>query len=178
MAQATLTTVGSDVLTAGMPGQIADLESAQVITRQNGQAAAIDFGVAAVWDTGDADNTCRVQNSSSDFILGITVREPLFAATADGLTTVNYAQFKAVPILTDGRIFIQAAEAVRAQDEVISITGGGAGNSAAGALGSIKGGATSATRLLVPGAVWLTTTASGDIGEVQIKTVGNVRTTT
>jgi len=178
MAQATLTTVGSDLLTAGMPGQIADLETAQVITRQNSQSTAIDFGVAAVWDTGDADNTCRVQNSSADFILGITVREPLFAASADGLTTVNYAQYKAVPILTDGRIFVQAAEATRAQDEVISITGGGAGNSSAGALGAIVGGATSSTRLLVPGSVWLTTTVSGGIGVVQIKTVGNVRTTT
>jgi hypothetical protein len=178
MAQATLSTVGGDQFTVGKPGQIADLESAQIITKINGQATAIDFGVAAVWDTGDGDGTCRVQNSGSDFILGITVAEPLFAASSDGLTTVNYVQYKSVPILIDGVIFVQAAEATLAQDEVISITGGGAGNTSAGALGSVHSGAVSSTRLLVPGAVWLDTTASGAIGRVRIKTVGNVRTTT
>lgn len=178
MGQATLATTGGALLTAGIPGQIADLESAQVITRINKASTAIDFGVAAVWDTADADDTCRVQNSSADFVLGITVRQPLFAASADGLTTVNYAQYKAVPILIDGVVFAQCAEATRAQDEVISITGGGAGNTAAGALGAIVGGATSSTRLLVPGAMWLDTLTSGAVGRVRIKTVGNVRTTT
>ncbi|MES2339309.1 MAG: hypothetical protein V4537_14540 [Pseudomonadota bacterium] len=178
MAQATLTTCGGDTLTAGIPGQIADLESAQVITRQNSASAAIDFGVAATWATGDADHTCKPQSASTDFVLGITVREPLFAASADGLTTVNYVQYANVPILIDGVIFVQAAEAVRAQDEALSITGGGAGNTAAGALGSRNGGAASSTRLVVPGTTWLDTVASGGIGRVRIKTTGAPRTTT
>lgn len=178
MAQATLTTVGSDLLTAGVPGQIASLEDTTIVTRINGQSAAIDFGVAAVWDTADADGSCRVQNSSADFVLGITVREPLFAATADGLTTVTYAQYKSVPIMVQGAVFVKFAEAVRAGDEALSITGGGAGNSAAGALGSRNGGATSSTRLVVPGTMILDTAASGAIGRVRITTVGAARTTT
>jgi hypothetical protein len=173
-----LTTCGGDTFTAGVPGQIADLESAQIITRINGQSGAIDFGVAAGWNTGDADGSCRAITTAS-FLLGITAREPLFAASADGLTTVNYTQYKSVPILIDGEIFVQAAEATLAQDEVIAITdGSGTGNTATGALGAIHSGALSSVRLLVPGAVWLDTVASGAIGRVRIKTVGNVRTTT
>jgi hypothetical protein len=75
-------------------------------------------------------------------------------------------------------VFVQAAEAVLAQDEVLALLTGGAGNTAVGALGSVHGGAVSSTRLLVPGAIWVDTTASGAIGRVRIKTVGNVRTTT
>jgi hypothetical protein len=178
MAQATLTTAGGDLLTVGNPGQIADLESAQVVTKQNSQTGTIDFGVAVFWDTGDADGSCRPQNGASDFCLGISVREPLMVASTDGLTTVNYAKNANVPVMIDGTIFVQAAEAVRAGDEVIAILAGGAGNSSPGALGSIAGGATSSSRLLVPGAVWVDTVASGAIGRVRIKTVGNVRTTT
>lgn len=178
MPQATLLTTGGDLLIAGIPGQIADLESAQVRTRQNSQTGTIDFGVAVFWDTGDADGSCRPQNGASDFCVGISVREPLMVASTDGNTTVNYAKNANVPILEDGVIFVQAAEAVRAQDEVMALLSGGGGNSSAGALGSIAGGAASSSRLLVPGAVWLDTTASGGIGRVRIKTVGNVRTTT
>ena len=58
MAQATLTTVGGDQFTVGKPGQIADLENSQTITKQNSTATVIDFGVAAFWDTGDADGSC------------------------------------------------------------------------------------------------------------------------
>lgn len=176
MAQATLTTCGGDLLTIGKPGQIADLENSKTITRQNSTATAIDFGVAAFWDTGDADGSCRVQTGASDFCLGITVAEPLMVAATDGFDTVNYAQYVNVPILIDGPVYVQVAENVRAQDEVIAILAGGSGNTSPGALGGIQGGALSSSRLLVPGAVWLTTTTSGNIGKLRISTVGNVRT--
>lgn len=178
MAQATLTTCGGDLFTVGKPGQIADLENAQIVTKQNSTATVIDFGVAAFWDTGDADGSCRVQTGASDFCLGITVAEPLMVASSDGLDTVNYARYANVPILIDGTIFVQAAEATRAQDEVLALASGGAGNTSPGALGAIVGGAISSTRLLVPGAVWLDTVTSGSIGRVRIKSVGLARTTT
>jgi hypothetical protein len=172
MAQASLLTCGGDLLTIGKPGQRADLENSKTITRQNSQATAIDFGVAAFWDTGDADGSCRIQNSATDFFVGLTVAEPLMVASTDGLTTVNYAQYANVPLLIDGAMYVQTAEAVVAQDEVIAIRAGGAGNTSPGALGGLTGGAISATRLLVPGAVWLTTTASGGIAKLRISTVG------
>lgn len=172
MAQATLTTCGGDLFTLGKPGQIADLQNCKTLTRQNSQATVIDFGVAAFWDTGDADGSCRVQNAAGDFFVGLTVAEPLMVASSDGLDTVNYARYANVPLLIDGAMYVQTAEAVVAQDEVLAIRGGGAGNTSPGALGGLTGGAVSATRLLVPGAVWLTTTVSGGIGKVQISTVG------
>jgi hypothetical protein len=175
MAQATLTTVGGDLFTVGKPGQRADLQNSRIVTRQNGQVATLDFGVAAFWDTGDADGSCRVQNSATDLFVGLTVAEPLMVASSDGLDTVNYAQYANVPLLVEGPLYVQVAENVLAQDAVVAIRAGGGGNSAAGALGSQVTGATSATRLLVPGAVWLTTTLSGNIGKVLITTVGNAR---
>jgi hypothetical protein len=178
MAQASLASAGGDQFTVGKPGQIADLENSQIITKQNSTATVIDFGVAAFWDTADADGSCRVQTGASDFCLGITVAEPLMVASSDGLDTVNYARYANVPILIDGTIYVQFAEATLAQDEVVAILGGGAGNTSPGALGGVHGGAVSTTRLLVPGAVILDTVASGGIGRVRIKTVGNVRTTT
>jgi hypothetical protein len=173
-----LTTVGGDLFTVGNPGQVADLENMQIVTKQNSQAAAIDFGVAVFWDTGDADGSVRVQQGASDFCAGISVREPLMVASNDGLDTINYVRYANVPVMIDGTVFVQAAEAVLAQDEVLALLTGGAGNTAVGALGSVHGGAVSSTRLLVPGAIWVDTTASGAIGRVRIKTVGNVRTTT
>jgi hypothetical protein len=178
MAKASLLTVGGDLFTVGKPGQIADLESSQIITKQNAQTGIIDFGVGVFWDTGDVDGSCRPQTGSGDFCLGISVAEPLMVASTDGLDTVNYAQWSNVPVLIDGTIYVQAAEATRAQDEVVAILAGGAGNTAVGALGGVQGGAVSSTRLLVPGAIWLDSVASGAIGRVRIKTVGNVRTTT
>ena len=178
MAQATLTTVGGDQFTVGKPGQPADLQNSQIITRQNSTATVIDFGVAAFWDAGDADGSCRVQTGSTDQCLGLTVAEPLMVASSDGLDTVNYARYANVPIMIDGPLYVQVAENTRAEDEVVAILGGGAGNTSPGALGGIAGGAVSGTRLLVPGAKWLTTALSGGIGKVQIKTVGNVRATT
>ena len=176
MAQATLTTAGGDLFTVGKPGQIADLVGAQVLTRQNSLATALDFGVAAFWDTADADGSCRVQTGANDFFVGLTVAEPLMVASSDGLDTVNYTQFQNVPLLIDGTMYVQVAENVRAQDEVMAILAGGAGNSSPGALGGLQGGAASASRLILPGSVWLTTTASGGIGKVRVKTAGAART--
>ena len=176
MAQATLTTVGGDLLTIGKPGQRADMLTSGTVTKQNSTATAIDFGVAVFWDTGDADGSCRVQTGANDFCLGLSVAEPLMVAATDGFDTVNYAQWANVAVLIDGALYVQTAEAVRAQDDVIAILAGGAGNTSPGALGGIQGGAASSSRLILPGCVWLTTTVSGGIGKVQISTVGNVRT--
>lgn len=177
MPQATLTTCGGDLLTLGKPGQRADLENSTTVTRQNTLATVIDFGVAVFWDTGDVDGGCRVQTGANDFFLGLSVAEPLMAASTDGLDTVNYAQYANVPVMIDGALYVQTAEAVRAQDEVMGLLTGGAGNSSPGALGGLLGGAASSSRLILPGCVWLTTTVSGGIGKVRIKTVGAVRTT-
>ena len=180
MSQATLSTTGGALLSEGIPGQIADVETAQIISRVNSQATAIDFGVAVFWAVADDPGTCRVQHASTDLFTGISVRHPTMTSSsdADTLSTVNYAQNKPVPLLIDGAVFCQAAETVKARQQCYAIQGGGAGNSAAGALGSIEGGATSATRLAVLNAVWLDNVTSGGVGKVRVKSIGDYTTAT
>ena len=180
MSQATLSTTGGALLSEGVAGQVADLEVAQIISRVNGQATALDFGVAAFWDVNDPVDQCRVQNSSSDLFLGLTVRHPTMTSSSDydTLSTVNYATGKSVPLLIDGVMFVQAAETVKARQQAYAIRGGGSGNSSAGALGSIEGGATSATRLALLNVVWLDNVTSGNVGKVRVKSIGDYTTAT
>jgi hypothetical protein len=172
MSLPTLTTVGGSLLNAGYAGQIADGEEAQVSSFTNTGSTAIDFGIAVVRDT--ADGSCKVIAADTDQILGITVRNPLFPATADGNNTVKYNQYSSVPVMRDGVIFVTAAENVRRGDQALILTASG------GTIGGSEGGAAGSGRVAFPGmnAVWLDTTASGSVGRVQIKTTGTARTTT
>lgn len=180
MAQATLGTTGGALLSAGIAGQVADLEVAQIISRINLSATVIDFGVGVFWAIGDDPEQCRPQHAQTDLFQGLSVRLPTMQSSSDSdtLSTVNYAQYKSVPILIDGTVFVLAAETVKPQQQAYGIQGGGAGNSAAGALGSIEGGATSSTRLALAGTKWLDGPTSGNVGRVRIKYVGDVTTST
>jgi hypothetical protein len=175
---ATLATAGGRQFAAGNPGQIADQEEAQIATHINQNSAAIDFGVAVARDT-TVDAGCKPWSGDSDYFLGVSVRNPHAPAASDGYT-VNFAQYSEVPVLKDGVIFVQAAEAVRAGDQVLIITAGGAGNGTAGAFGGSKGGVAGSGRVAIPGmnGIWIDTVASGGIGRIRIKTTGTARTTT
>lgn len=180
MAQATLGTTGGALLSAGIAGQVADLETAQIISRINLSVTVIDFGVAVFWAIGDDPEQCRPQHASTDLFMGISVRLPTMTSSsdADTLSTVNYAQYKSVPILIDGTIFALAAETVKSHQQAYGLQSGGGGNSSAGALGSIEGGATSSTRLALLGTKWIDGPTSGNTGRVVVKTVGDVTTST
>ncbi len=171
-----LETVGGAQFNAGYPGQIADGEPVQIDSYTNSGSTALDFGIVAVRDTNDG--TCKVMAADTDQILGIIVRHPTM--TADSTGAVKYAQYGSVPIMRDGVIFVKAAEAVRRGDQVLVLTAGGAGNTAAGALGGSKGGVAGSGRVAIPGmnAVWEDTVASGAVGRIRIKTTGTARTTT
>jgi hypothetical protein len=180
MAQATLATTGGPLLSQGVDGQVADLETAQIISRVNSQATAIDFGVAVFRTVGDDPDTCRVQHASTDLYQGISVRLPTMTSSsdADTLSTVNYGQNKPVPILIDGLIFCVAAETVKADQQCYGLQSGGGGKSSAGSLGSIEGGATSSTRLALTSTKWIENTTSGSVGRVRVKYLGDYTTTT
>jgi len=180
MSQATLSTTGGALLSAGIAGQVADLETAQIISRINLSATAIDFGVAVFWAIGDDPEQCRPQHASTDLFTGISVRLPTMTSSsdADTLSTVNFAQYKSVPICIDGTVFALAAETVKARQQCYGLQSGGAGNGSAGALGSIEGGATSATRLALTGTGWVDNVTTGTVGRMRIKYVGDVTTST
>jgi len=176
MALPTLATAGTRLFTAGYAGQIADGEETQLDSFTNTGSAAIDFGILAVRDTGD--RSCKLMAADTDQQLGITVRNPIRAASTDGNNTVNYPQYSEVVVMRLGVVFVQAAEAVRRGDQVLAITAGGAGNAALGSFGGSKGGVAGSGRVDVIGAVWEDTVASGGIGRIRINTVGTRRTTT
>lgn len=162
---------------AGVPGQIVDQKFHQVNSFVNEHANTIDFGVAVFRGTiGNA--TCKPMTNTNDVPLGISVRNAERPASTDGNLTVNYASKDTVGVLSDGEIWVKAAEAVREGDQVLALTAGGAGNSSPGALGGSQGGVAGTDRVDIPNAVWMTTTASGAMGKVMIKGVGFRRTTT
>lgn len=160
----------------GIPGQVANQVAAQIESYDNTGASVIDFGVAAVMNTGN--RTCKTQDGDTNQVLGITCKSAMSPASSDGLNTVTHALKASVPVLKDGMIWCKAAEAVTRGRQVIAITAGGAGNTAPGALGCTTGGAAGAGRLTVPGAVWEDSAASGAMGRVRIKSVGTVSTST
>jgi hypothetical protein len=175
---ASLASAGGAQFTPGNAGQIADQDEAQVATHINQSSTAIDFGVAVARDT-TVDNGCKPWSGDSDYFLGVSVRNPIAPAATDGYT-VSFPQYATVPVLKDGVIYVQAAEAVRAGDQVLIITAGGSGNGTAGAFGGSKGGVAGSGRVAIPGmnGIWVDTVASGGIGRIRIKSTGTARTTT
>jgi hypothetical protein len=169
-----LETVGGANFSAGFAGMIADGEPAQIDSFTLSGATEMDFGILVVRDT--ADRSCKVMAADTDQQVGISVRHADMVTDASG--NVKYRQYMSVPVLRDGVIFVKAAEAVRRGDQVLAITAGGAGNTAAGAFGGSQGGVAGSGRVDVPGAVWEDTTASGAIGRIRIKSAGTRRTTT
>ncbi len=177
MSQPTLATAGGRRFAKGYPGQVADLEPAQIQTGSNTSATAIVMGVAIAVDPA-VDNGYKPWAADADQFGGISVRNPVQVADSSG--NINVPQYDSLGALTDGVIFVQACEAVRKDDQALIITAGGSGNSVAGAIGGSKGGVAGSGRIAFPGmnAKWMDDTASGAVGRVRVKTTGGVRTTT
>lgn len=160
MAQPTLQTYGSSLRDLGYAGQLThEAHLADIDSKVNEGATAIDFGIAVARGT-TSDNTCKVIAADADKIIGITVRLPIRPADSSG--NVNYARYDSVPVLKAGWIFAVPFENVTRGDQVLSITAQG------GKLGGVTGGAAGAGRVVVPGAVWETTTTAGQVGKVRV----------
>jgi hypothetical protein len=153
-----LSTYGGLTRAAGYPGQIVDLNPATIESLTNDQAIGIDFGIAVARSA--ADNTCKAPAADGDKIIGISVRHPIRPADVNG--NLVYAQNDSLPILRAGWIYATATENVSRGDQVLSLT---AQN---GKLSGVTSGAAGAGRVAVPGALWETTTAAGQLGIVRI----------
>ncbi len=175
MATPTLATAGGRRFTAGYPGQQASNLPSQVVSRTNSSATAIEFGVVVAKDAASPFGV-KPWAADTDLIAGVVVRDVLMPASTAGV--VNYAQYASVPIMEDGEIFVQVAEAVRKDDQAIIITAGGTGNTVAGALGGSKGGVAGSGRVDFPGATYLEDIAQGAVGRLRVKSTGGRRTTT
>jgi hypothetical protein len=169
MATPTLTTYGT-IQPVGFAGGVSEAGPNTIRSFMNEAATAIDFGFAVARGTATAagvTDKCKAISADADVVIGISVREAgILTASTDGNNTINYARYQAVPVITDGVIFVTAAEA-----GIVEGTGAISITASAGAIGGVSGtgGAAGTGRVAIPGAIWLDTTASGAIGRVRIK---------
>lgn len=162
MSQVNIATYGGRLHDIGYEGQVADLSSADYLNLINAQTVLIGFGRVVARD---AAGQCKAPALDANVILGIAARHSVKESPGFGQSNafqVGYAQNDTVPILKKGDIYCVAAENVTMDDQALSIT---ASN---GTVGGVTGGAAGTGRIVIPGAKWLTTTASGLIGLVRI----------
>jgi hypothetical protein len=171
MAIPTLLTVGGVMLAPGYVGGIAEsYPSGGVVSAINEGTPVIDFGqvvVRGVAVGAGLTQNCKLQTADADLILGVAVRNAgNLTASTDGLNTVNYPQYQAVPVAKRCTIWAVPVENVVAGADALVITAAGATTSK---IGSTTGGAAGAGRIAFPGlAKWETTTLSGALGKLRL----------
>lgn len=134
----------------GLPGQIANEELANIISKIVETSGGINFGQPAARSaTASKENSCRLLASGAAF-LGIAVLNRAVAADADDPD--NYAQYATAALMTQGSIFVTAGATVVPGDDVYW-------DSATGKYGTSSGG----TNIAIPGARFETNGGNGDI---------------
>jgi hypothetical protein len=100
-------TTYSTNLDAGFPGMIANGETSNRISRTCEDAGGIPFGVPVY--RGSGDHGCTMTPNAN--FLGISIAHEALGVLA-GQTADEYPQYENVAILTQGVIWVTAAEAV------------------------------------------------------------------
>lgn len=159
MAIPNLATYGGLSLEVGYAGQLThDYGVADIDSKVSSSTARIDFGVAVA--RGSTDDTCKAIAADADIPMGITVRSANRPADESG--NVLFSKGDSVPILKTGWIYAIPFENVTRGSGVLSIT------AQSGKLGGVNAGAAGNGRVVVPGAVWETTTLAGKVGKIRI----------
>ena len=141
----------------GLPGQIANEELANIISKTVETQAGIDFGQpAARSGTAANENNCRLMESGAVF-LGIAVLNRAVAANESDPD--NYAQYTQAALMTQGTIWVVAGEDVVPGDDVYW-------NSSSARYTTTSGG----SNLAIPGARFET---NGGNGDMVIVSLGN-----
>lgn len=135
----------------GLPGQIANEEIKNIVSKSVETAAGIGFGQPAARSATAADeNSCRLMASGATF-LGIAVLNRAVAASATDPD--EYAQYSTAALLTQGTIFVTAGGTVAPGDDVTWNT----------STGEYSTTAADGTNLAIPGARFETNGGDGDI---------------
>ena len=141
----------------GLPGQIANEELANIISRTVETAGGLNFGQPAARSaTAANENSCRLMASGASF-LGIAVLNR--AVAPDASDPDNYPQYASAALLAQGTICVTAGEAVVPGDDVYW-------NSASGKFTTTSGG----SNVAIPNARFET---NGGDGDVVVISVGN-----
>ena len=143
----------------GFVGQFGDLQLTNVISR-TAEASVIDFGLAVVRGTTDAE--CKLATAIGGSFLGLTVRT--VAGTADGAGDRKYQIDESVNILDEGSIFAICEDGC-VQGNPVSFRYVAGTGQLGGLVTTPVGGETD----VIPNAVWDTTTAAGEIGRIKFK---------
>lgn len=164
-----LATPGDLQFDIGSDGEVADLSNAVINgQRVNESATSIEFGRAvAIGTTSAMGPSCKPVGSANDIVAGLAVKAPTMPA--DYSTNIaHYVQYKNVPILEDGPMFVTPVENWADGDAVYAIV------NQAGKLGSASGGGASANRLLVRGARFFGAGTANTKGKVIVRAGSNI----
>ena len=151
--QPSLNNVGGLMRTKGYVGQMSRLNEADIVdSLVSNDAIAVQFGACVGRDPNQPK--CLRNAHVGDELLGPAVRDATpYHAASDG--TVSYAQYKSVPFVRLGFIYLFPVEAVSAGDGVVAIFDGSSGLFTG--WGGTNGGVSS-NRRLMRGYKWETTT--------------------
>ena len=140
----------------GLPGQIANEELANIISKTVETSGGINFGQPAARSaTAANENSCRLMASGAVF-LGIAVLNRAVPADADDPD--NYPQYFQAALMTQGNIFVTAGGTVAPGDDVTWNT----------SSGKFSTTAADGTNLAIPGARFETNGGTDDIVEISI----------
>lgn len=150
----------SNAPAAGLPGQIANEEQSNIISKIVETSGGINFGQPAARSaTAANENSCRLMASGAAF-LGIAVLSR--AVPVDAADPDNYPQYFAAALITEGPVFVTCGASVVPGDDVYW-------DSATGKYGTSSGG----TNVAIPDATFET---NGVANGVAIVSLGNRRT--
>lgn len=135
---------------AAVAGQIANTETSNLISRTVEDSGGIGFGVAVTQGTNDHECTAFAGSGS---VLGITARD----RSVDPGSPDEYAEGDSARILTQGVIWVTAAEAVDAGDAVYVESDG------------TFTGTDSSTATAISNARWDTSTSGSALAKVAIR---------
>jgi len=144
-------------LVKGAPGQIANEEKYNAISRSVQTAAGLAFGAPA--GRGTLDHTCILYAAGGKF-LGMVVKTIAPEHRATGTTAIldGYPQNTTAALMTEGQMYVLAELAVAAGDPVYYVL-------ATGRYSNVVG----STNLLIPNARFDTSaTAAGQVVEIAL----------
>lgn len=136
------------------PGQLADINSATLVSRSVEDANGADFGIAMSRGT-DGEKQALVGIQSGGF-LGISVRSLSRESEEGG--SVKYRQNATAALLSDGFIFARCPSGCNPGDEVF----------ADNATGVLDAGEAGAGETQLDSATWETSTEAGGVGVIYL----------
>lgn len=147
----TYQTTYTDAPAIGLPGQIANSEGANIISKIVETAAGLDFGKPAARSaTAANEDSCRLMASGAVF-LGIAVLNR--ASGADQTAPDQYDQYTAAALMTEGTMYVTAGGTVVPGDDVTWNT----------STGRYSTTSADGTNLAIPNARFETNGGNGDI---------------